>query len=1165
MKSNFQQTLNLQQIASNPKNSAWVFASAGSGKTKILTDRVLRLLLDNVSPNKILCLTFTKVAAAEMQSRINSELAKWILCDNAELQKKLTALSGDFPTENELKRARILFVKILDEESKIKVQTIHSFCQTLIKIFPFEAKVKPNFEVLESNQEKLLLKTAQKEVLKKALVNEELKNLVQETNAKLHEESFSGLVANLLNKKEQLNSLKEKFFGIENIIAKIFKNFGVSNEGSSSKQILKQVQDDDVGNDLDEDVGNDLDEDVGNDLDDDVGNDLDEDVGNDLDEDVGNDLDDDAVNVQHQTQPSLRHPELVSGSIIFQKFAAQINHQAHLKLALELENSGLVTNSKLATAIRKFLNNLILENFPDYKLAFFTQEGNPRKLSKNIAANLELTSIFSDCCQLINNFSDQLNSLKIANDSALLLRFVDHILENYSQLKKQNSVLDYNDLIVETNRLLANPDFSNWVKLKMDSSFDHILIDESQDTNHQQWNIIKALSEDFFTGLSSSNKSRSIFIVGDEKQSIYSFQGAEPNISAEIFAHFAEKLGSNLKKIELNNSFRSQAKILQAVDDVFSKEERKKAISKVSEFQAHKPIREGLGKVEIWPQIQKEKTEKKEISFEWKIDFSKDEEQEEGEILAEIIARKIHLRVDSKLANYGDFMILLRNRTNGFDKALAKFFHQYQIPFTSVSKIKFSENILIQDLLAAAKFVLLPHDDLNLACLLKSPIFAISEEELFEICQFKNEHETTIFNSLGQLEKFREIKNNLDELITKSQQLNCFEFFYFLLHQKNHQQNFLATFGHENLEILDKLLLSVFDFCQNFSPNLQKYLEFIEKLDFEISLSSDENDRVKITTIHSAKGLQAKIVMIPDCSYNFNQLLSAKEEISWIEFGEDKIPVWCRKKEDENLLLKKHRACKLLEAKEEYLRLLYVAMTRAENELYVGSFGKAKDPECWYEIVKNSVTGAEILELGEFLKMAEIEDSSARKIPKQVRDDAEKEVSLSLKFSHRHPELDSGSIAQNQIKPSQIKGRLVHKIFEVIGKNSAEDKNWLQEIAKKIIEKEEFLSEREKNKIQQDLAAFIDSQHFEKLFSGKVRCEVDIVGQKNLKRIDLLVEKENEVLIVDYKSDEILPDVVPDQYLRQLNGYKKLVEGIYAGKEIKIAIFWTGFLQLNIL
>ena len=232
------QTIQLQQAASNPQNSFWVFASAGSGKTKILSDRVLRLLLDDVLPHKILCLTFTKAGASEMQRRINEELAQWILCDDAELQKKLHNLSGNFPTQNYLKKARTLFVKILDEDSKIKVQTIHAFCQTIIKIFPFEAKVKPNFEVLESNQEKLLLKEAQKQLIKKALQNSELKNLVQKTNAKLHEESFSQLIAQLLGKKEQINFLKEKFFGIENLIAQIFKNFSV-NQNQTEQEIFE--------------------------------------------------------------------------------------------------------------------------------------------------------------------------------------------------------------------------------------------------------------------------------------------------------------------------------------------------------------------------------------------------------------------------------------------------------------------------------------------------------------------------------------------------------------------------------------------------------------------------------------------------------------------------------------------------------------------------------------------------------------------------------------------------------------------------------------------------------------------------------------------------------------------------------------------------------------
>ena len=1081
---NLSQTVQLQQSASDPKNSAWVFASAGSGKTKILTDRVLRLLLDDISPSKILCLTFTKVAAAEMQHRINSELAKWILCSDEELVKKLSDLSGKNPTQIDLKKARTLFVKILDEEAKIKVQTIHSFCQTLIKIFPFEAKVKPTFEVLEENQEKLLLKQAQKEVLKKALTNLELKNLVQKTNAKLHEESFTGLVANLLNKKEQLNSLKENFFGIENVIAEIFKNFSVSKNQADAE--------------------------------------------------------------------------------IFADFLIQINRAENFALASRLEAGSSSKNAETATKIRIFLDDPVLENFETYKLAFFTKENEPRKIYGEPAKDQINLSFMTDSQKIILDFLDKLNSLKIANDTALLLRFVDHILENYSQLKKQNSVLDYNDLIVETNRLLANADFSNWVKLKMDGTFDHVLIDESQDTNHQQWNIIKALSEDFFVGESSANKNRSIFIVGDEKQSIYSFQGAEPNISAEIFEFFASKLGGNLKKIELNNSFRSGAKVLQAVDQVFSDPKRKHAISKVSEFSEHKPIRDAIGKVEIWPQIQKEKEEKKEKSYEWQIDFTAKKIPQEEEILAEIIARKIKSRVELKELNYGDFMILLRNRTNGFDRALTKFFHQYQIPFTSVSRVKFSESLLIQDLLSAAKFVTLPQDDLNLACLLKSPIFEMSEENLLEICLKKNADESTIYQVLEHLPKFSEVKKNLEELITKSQNLTCFEFFYFLLHEKNHQQNFIAHFGPESVEMLDKFTLSAFDFSQNFSPNLQKFLEFIERLDPRISLASEEDNRVRISTIHSAKGLQARAVMVPDCAYNFNQLLSAKEEISWVEFGGDKFPLWCRKKDDENRYLKKHRAEKLIEAKEEYLRLLYVAMTRAEDELYVGGFGNSSDPESWYEVVKNSVTCGEVVTKEKFFEpitltpnvMLGLSNGDSSPCPESPFDRLRVTSSGVTKST------------QNQINHSQIKGRLVHKIFEIIGKNFSADKNWLLQLAEKIIQKEEFLDEKEKNKIQHEISEFMASDQFEKLFSGKVKCEIELAGEvenkKILGRIDLLVERENEILIIDYKSDEALPKTTPQHYLKQLETYAKLVRNLHPNLPIKTGIFWTGFLKLEI-
>ena len=845
--------MNNGAIASDPKNSCWVFASAGSGKTKILVDRVVRLLLADVSPNKIFCLTFTKAAAAEMQERINSRLAELVLVSDEELQKKLQELSGKFPSADLLKKARTLFVKILDDEARVKVQTIHAFCQTLIKIFPFESQVKPSFEILEDSREKLLMQQAQKEVLRNALEDEALRNLVVRINANLHDESLSDLLSGLLDKKEKLD------FEVTEIYEKL----------SLSPQDNEQE--------------------------------------------------------------------------IFQKFLQKLNHAENLQLALDLENSKLATNQEIANKIRIFCNEPKLENFSTYQSAFLTDKNEPRKIRGKTAESL--MDIALKQCDLISQFSDKINSLNLANDTALLLEFTNYVLASYAKLKQQRALLDYNDLIIETNRLLANPDFSDWVKMKMDGSFDHILIDESQDTNRQQWSIIKALCEDFFSGLSLSNQQRSIFIVGDEKQSIFSFQGAEPDISSEIFSYFKNKFGDQFKKIELHHSFRSRSEILAAVDKVFLDPERKAAISKASEFSGHLVTREGKGLVEIWPKAKKE-IEKQETSYEWQINYQKTE-QSEQEILAEIISKKITIWAQERQVNYGDVMILLRTRTNGFFDELVKSFHRHQIPFTSISRVRFSKSLLIQDLLAAARFVLLPQDDLNLACLLKSPIFDFSEDELLKICLKKNADETTIYKALiGST-----TREKLDELIAKSQQVNCFEFFYFILYEKNHRQNFLSYFGHESLEMLDKFIISVSNFCENSSPNLQKFLEFVEEVDPEISLSAVETNRVRISTIHGAKGLQAKIVLLPDCSYDLRRSPSAKEKILWI----DGLPIWCAKKSYENKLIRAHREVRLKEIAEESLRLLYVGMTRAEDELYISGFGNSTDPDSWYEILSTLI------------------------------------------------------------------------------------------------------------------------------------------------------------------------------------------------------------------
>ncbi len=792
----------MSSIASDPKNSCWVFASAGSGKTKILVDRIVRLLLEDVAPNKILCLTFTKVAAAEMEQRINSKLAEFVLADEQILAEKLYDLTGRSPSKDLLRKARTAFARVLDAEGRLKIQTIHAFCQTLIKIFPFEAGIKPSFEVIEDLTEKLLLQRAQKEAIR----DQSLAEIVKKIHSRMHDQTIADLLSELLSKREKIDF---------NLV-----------------------------------------------------------------------------------EPS------GSADAIFAKFIQKLDREENLSLARRLDETGLKDNQKTSQKIRLFFDQPQIDNFEILQSAFFTDKGELRKVRGKAVD--DLVAITQKQFDLINNFSEELNSFYIAEDTYLLIKFTKEVLQKYSQIKSKMAVLDYNDLINQTNKLLNNPDFAEWIKMKMDSSFDHILVDESQDTNRQQWSIIKALIDDFFSGLSQSNRQRSIFIVGDEKQSIYSFQGAEPDISQEIFSYFKQKFGDGFKKIELHQSYRSLPKILSAVDKIFLNPQRKLAISKVSDFDGHKPTRKGEGVVEIWSKAENPK---------------------------ELSARILQWIKDK---NFGDVMILLRQKKGEFFEDLVRNFRQHQIPFSSISKIKFSDSVIVRDMLSAARFALLPCDDLNLACLLKSPFFNFSESDLFAICDKKNRDQTSIFKAL----EGTEVRKKLDDIMQKSLNFNVFEFFYFLDYQ-----------GFDSSETLRKFQEIVFNFCQNSSPNLQKFIEFVDKVDPEISLSATENDRVKISTIHGAKGLQSKIVLIADCVFDLNKSRSNKNKIFWI----DGQPIWCAKKEFENQLVKTYRAERFREIREENLRLLYVAMTRAEDQLHIAGFGNAKDPECWYEIASNEL------------------------------------------------------------------------------------------------------------------------------------------------------------------------------------------------------------------
>jgi ATP-dependent helicase/nuclease subunit A len=649
-----------------------------------------------------------------------------------------------------------------------------------------------------------------------------------------------------------------------------------------------------------------------------------------------------------------------------------------------------------------------------------------------------------------------------------------------------------------------------------------------------------------------------------------------------------------LQNIDLNISFRSGVNILNLVDAVFNNSESSenklnKALCKIGKYVNHQSFRQTAGYVEIWQNNEIHNNQKSDLvendenlksldnqdlesnqnisknlkksskkittDFAWKIDFGNQNIDYNKDISAKFIAQKIRKWVDEKRlikdknrpVNFGDIMILVRNRKNGFIEKLSQNFNQLKIPFVSVGKIKFSENLLIQDFLSLAKFALLPSDCFNLACLLKSPFFNVDDDELFELCKIKNEQQKNLWSSL-QSSKHRK---SLENIINLSKTNDVFEFFFKILNDQQNQINIASRFTAQGLEIIDGFLFNCLDFNQKNSTNLQGFIEFVEKIDPEITLNSIAWDQIKITTIHSSKGLQAPIVIMPDCLYAYSNQLDNKEKIIWL----NDFPLWINKDSKINSLIKKISEDKIYENYEEHLRLLYVALTRAEDEIYIGGLSGKKDEKCWYEII-NKINNENFLKT----KFEIVENNLLNK-------------NISTKINLKNSDFDfinkNHNYSYNLINQSLTTGEILHKLLETIGKNYKMPKIWLQNLINNFIKNSTNLSAPNQKNILQIIEDFINSKIFLEIFDinfdGKILCEYEIYFQQKNLRIDLIKESKNEILIIDYKSDETIPNQVPSQYLEQLNLYKNALQKLYPQRKINCAILWIRFLKMTLI
>ena len=676
-------------LASNPENSAWVSANAGSGKTFVLTRRVVRLLLDGNDPSRLLCLTFTKAAAGEMSNRVFETLGEWATVTDDELRKLLTDVEGKVPTDDQMARSRTLFARALETPGGLKIQTIHAFCEALLHQFPLEANVPGSFDVMDDARQRQLMEEARREVIIAA--QRALEGEVGTAFAELLDAGSDAAIEKVLN---EIVSKRDTISGW-------LKDSGGPEAATSTAKKRFQFSPDDTLETLE------------------------------------------AQTVQASSVSENQWRELRDGAA----------------------GAGQKTAANLANTIGAMLNAQDAERLSFLQSILLTKAGAPRNFEKYPSNPVEdampgaREMLAIEATQLIEALQ-RIATFQLIEKTKPLLVFAQAMLDRYHLAKRRHGLLDFDDLVARTADLLSTSDARAWVLYKLDLGIDHILLDEAQDTSPRQWQVIAELIEEFFAGNGARNARRTVFAVGDEKQSIYSFQGAQPALFSQHREHFAKKAegaGQTLEVARLTLSFRSTPDVLAAVDKVFADPENARGLTFGSDYQLHTAVRKNdPGTIEIWPFEMARPHEEPES---WSAPPDMIGVPHQAVRLADRIADDITRQVreerheaSGKRVEAGDIIVLVRAR-DLFVTALNRSLKDRGIAVAGADRLAITDHIAVLDLIALGQVMLTPEDDLSLAAVLKSPLFGVSEETLLRLARHRidREHEQSLFEALEEL------------------------------------------------------------------------------------------------------------------------------------------------------------------------------------------------------------------------------------------------------------------------------------------------------------------------------------------------------------------------------------------------------------------------------
>ncbi len=1098
-----------QRFAADPNMSVWVEASAGTGKTKVLSDRVLRLLLAKVNPSKLLCLTYTKAAAVEMNERIAKRLSLWAVEDEKTLTEELQKLLGDdFNSSNKqelLNFARTLFALLLDTPGGMKIQTIHSFCQDVLKRFPLEAGVSPYFEVLDDRVAKEILQNIKIELLR--LANEDsssdLSKAVAYLTENISEFKFPEVMNLITENRVKIAMLLKKYNGdMETLITVLEQSLGVKyadREDDLKQQILQNI-------------------------------------------DTGQ-LKEAVKALNEGTKTDIDKAEKLN-SIIW----------GHLS-ALDYDNYRSVLITGEGTIRAKLMTKGIAEKYPEV-LTFLQQEA-----ERLLAAD--------------NTFA----ALRVLKATVAVLQIAKNIIEQYNAYKTVYAALDYEDLIVITRRLLENQEVADWVLFKLDGGIDHILIDEAQDTSPDQWAIIRALTQEFFAGLGSYEEAipRTVFVVGDRKQSIYSFQGADPKEFDKMYHYFEQKI-QNFAKIHLDVSFRSTKAVMDCVNTLFEAENAKKGVVPSGEHINHQPFRLGEGgKVEILPLVCADETEKP-TEYSWTIPLKREQKTSLSNLLARQIAQNIKDMVENKeiLASknrpvrYGDFMFLVQQR-NAFVEEFIRACKDKGVQVAGIDKLKLLEQIAVEDLISLSKFLLLPEDDLSLAEVLKSPIFNLTDDDLFTLC---HQRESSLFRSILKRKEYSNLATELKNLLNMVGFARPYELFSYVLIKMNARQNYIKRMGAEVDDILDEFLNLTITFEQNHTPSLESFVAWIgqDEVIIKKEMEQGDSDTVKIMTVHGSKGLQAPIVILADTARVKSKSMQGgflwKDGLLYFPMNANCYDNVCTSIKEANSNADF----------EEYRRLLYVALTRAEDRLYIAGFSKSNkvNEDSWYKLLTDNLKSNVPLPPEDKRIVYQIEQENTvekdniktdlRKEPTDYSDlltPAPKEDTLAKPYAPSHDENDEIDVVASPLKELgnfYKRGTVIHKLLQYIATIDEKDRQTRAEM---------FLKTELPDSSTYEITRIINEvlnlcQTYPEIFGLNSKAEVPIIGEVGGKiisaKIDRLVINKDKIIIVDYKTNRPAATTlseVPELYINQLSTYKALLQKLYPEKNVESYILWT--------